>query len=208
MSPRLLTRHLVAFDLGGVLYDIDILRCARSARETLGVAGPALEHAVFGEGLWQRLEVGRVDGDTFLRQVLTRLDVPVSTENVAKLKHAWCSIIKLRAGATSLLARVRVPCDVWSNTDPIHAGVVRETQELARHVERWALSYRLGVEKPCADFFQQALELADLPPWRAVYVDDRGENVAQARALGVDAFVATSLGMVQQGLAARGLLRP
>jgi FMN phosphatase YigB (HAD superfamily) len=196
----------VAFDLGGVLYDVDVARGARQAARALGIEPQHLERAVFGAGLWQRLEVGAVDGDIFLREVLAQLGLPASRAHREGLLLAWCAIIQLRDGVGALLEAVRPACLVWSNTDPLHAGLVRSAPALATRIARWSVSFELGVEKPCALFFARALAQAALEPWQVVYVDDRSENVAQACALGVDAFVARSLAGVRAGLLSRRLL--
>jgi HAD superfamily hydrolase (TIGR01509 family) len=162
---------------------------------------------VFGDGLWQRLEVGTLGGDAFLQTVLGRLGRACTAASTEDLRQAWCAILTLRSGVDALLAGIAAPCLVWSNTDPIHAARIQAEPVLADRMAHWSLSYQLGVEKPCAAFFQRALEQAALAPWQVVYVDDRSDNVAQARALGVDALVARSLPAVRAGLHARGLLR-
>jgi 2-haloacid dehalogenase len=65
-----------------------------------------------------------------------------------------------------------------------------------------------GVIKPDSEYFERALERFNLHPDEVLFIDDRADNVAAARALGMPAVVFTSPEALRAELVARGLLRP
>ncbi len=199
-------RRWVAFDLGGVLYDTEVERFALAAGQAFGCTEPQLVKATFTSGLWHQVETGALDGEGFLRGLLGELGIAADPQALETLRRGWLDILALRPGVPALLDRLRAPAVVWSNTDPIHGGSVRDASPLGRRLQGWYFSCELGVEKPSAVFFQRALEHMGCMPARVCYVDDRPDNVAAARSLGVDAFLASSLAGVETGLACRGLL--
>lgn len=54
-------------------------------------------------------------------------------------------------------------------------------------VHRMFLSFELGVRKPAPGIYQQVLDALQADPGRCFFIDDRPENVAAARAAGMDA---------------------
>jgi putative hydrolase of the HAD superfamily len=52
-----------------------------------------------------------------------------------------------------------------------------------------ALSYDLGVMKPTAEFFAEALRRFDIDPSHAVFIDDLEENVEGAIRVGINGIV-------------------
>ena len=63
----------------------------------------------------------------------------------------------------------------------------------------------LGVAKPSRRIFELALALAQAQPSRSVFIDDREQNLAPARALGMHALRFTTADALRQDLAALGV---
>jgi HAD superfamily hydrolase (TIGR01509 family) len=57
--------------------------------------------------------------------------------------------------------------------------------DLRSAADEYALSFRLGVLKPRAEFFRRALRLARAAPSETLYLDDLPENIAAARRIGI-----------------------
>jgi len=198
---------LIAFDLGGVLFDIQVDRYLEQASRALGIAADVVAAATFQRGVWSAAEVGALDAAGFIDAVLRQLGRAGEPSAQQELAAAWCAIPELRSGVWPLLARLRVAAGAWSNTDPLHRQCILEASGLETCLATVTTSCGVGVEKPSCCFYQRALARAGVAAHRVAFVDDRGDNVAAARALGIDAFVATSLHGVETGLLARGLLR-
>lgn len=74
-----------------------------------------------------------------------------------------------------------------------------ESDELNRHrIEKFGIgavfeaflsSCWLGVRKPTHRFFERALAIAQADPAKSLFIDDRAQNVAPARALGMSAIL-------------------
>jgi len=203
---RRLRQRWIAFDLGGVLFDIDVDRYFDGAARDFSVAREAVARATFDAGCWPLAERGYLDGPSFLGAVLVRLGQPAGAAEVDRLRRCWNAILTLRPGVPMLLARLARPAVAWSNTDPEHAATIAALLAPPCDWSRSTLSCAIRVEKPNPDFYQQALARLAATPAQVCYVDDRSDNVAAAVALGIDGFVASSLGGVHSGLAARGLL--
>jgi HAD superfamily hydrolase (TIGR01509 family) len=84
--------------------------------------------------------------------------------------------------------------------------LIERRLKLSRFLEWSFVSCRTGHRKPEAEAFRAALAHLCLAPARAVFVDDREENCAAARALGIDALRFTGAEELRAALAERGVL--
>lgn len=187
----------VAFDLGGVLVDVDLSVLPRS----LGRTTADIEAALFGGSRHDRVSTGRLEGDEFLGEAARALGV-----DVEQLRRVWGDVVRARDGARDLVDRVPVQVVAWSNTDPIHVARLSPALPERLFDGTRALSYELAVMKPDPLFTDRAIARLGVPPAAIFFVDDRSENVDAARAAGVDAAVARSLDDVTRLLRERGLL--
>jgi GNAT superfamily N-acetyltransferase len=93
-----------------------------------------------------------------------------------------------------------------SNTNALHAEWFERqfARELAAFDAR-VLSCEAGARKPEAAFFQACVEAAGVPPDECVFIDDKEEFVAAARALGIRGFVYAPDGSLAANLVACGV---
>lgn len=176
--------RLVAFDLGGVVVDVDKDHLAAFG------AADAVAAAFFGDR-HDALSVGALSGDAYCAAVAADLGASVDA-----VRDAWARVVRWRPGGRELIAEVAAQAStaIWSNTDPIHWQALGLDDD--RHT-----SFRLQVMKPDPRFFAAALggrAGADV-----VYVDDRADNVAAAVEFGVDAVVVTSVDDARAAIFAR-----
>jgi putative hydrolase of the HAD superfamily len=94
---------------------------------------------------------------------------------------------------------------LFSNTNAAHWAHVMAYYPLLAHAHHAHLSYELGLVKPDPAAFLRVLELEDCRPEDAIFVDDRAENVAAARALGMTGLVFTGATAFRAALAERGI---
>lgn len=172
--------RVVAFDLGGVVVDVDFTPLAAL------IQGPrdVVERAFFvGAGdRHDRLTVGALSGDDYVAEVAADLGLDVDV-----VRAAWASVVRFSPGGLELIAEVaaRAPVAIWSNTDPIHWSVLSSLLSLTLD---HAPSFVLGAMKPQPAYFARAL--SRLPADAEVFfVDDRADNVEAAIAAGVSAQV-------------------
>ncbi len=172
---------VVAFDLGGVVVDVDL--------SVLLELGPRerVDAAFFGHDRHERLSVGTMNADAFCTEVAADLDV--SADDVAT---CWRRVVRFSAGGLELIESTarRHPVLIWSNTDSLHWSVLGTAlTSLATTVSP---SFLVGHMKPEAAYFARALDAAGASADTAnsvVFVDDRADNVAAATGLGINAVV-------------------
>ena len=86
------------------------------------------------------------------------------------------------------LQQAGVKTGVLSNIgDAMEAGIVARFPWIADFTHR-TFSHRLGIAKPDAAIYQHAAEGLGVPTGEILFVDDREENVAAARAAGMHAI--------------------
>jgi HAD superfamily hydrolase (TIGR01509 family) len=190
----------VAFDLGGVLVDVDTTILARRLARPMA----DIEQAFFGNGRHDALSTGDLDDEEFVAAAAAVLGVDTSAA-----RSAWAHVVQVRPGAADIVDRVAVDVIAWSNTDAVHVSQMAPSlpERLFRREAR-AFSHEIRAAKPDARFFRIALERIAAAPTDLLFVDDRPDNVEAARAVGVDAHVVQSLADVGSLLMERGLLSP
>ncbi len=189
MSPR-----VVAFDLGGVVVDVD--------RGVLAELGPAdlVDHAFFGEARHDALTIGDLDEVAFIAAAAHVLGV-----DPGSVADRWRRVVRFSDGGLALVhaAARLVPVAVWSNTDVLHWQVLGPALEsVASSV---ATSFRLRCQKPDPIFFLRALQGLHVAPHEVLFLDDRVDNVESARDLGIDAVVCRGVEAARSILRERGL---
>jgi FMN phosphatase YigB (HAD superfamily) len=170
-SQHTMLKRVVAFDLGGVVVDVDksVLR--------------GLDDAFFTGSDHDQMSVGTIDGATFIERVARRADI-----SSVDVEAMWRQVVHFSAGGAELIASTSKRCAVavWSNTDPIHWSALH-TQSSVLSGCTLSPSFAVGAMKPSPAFFQRAR--ATLGDAHVLFLDDRSDNVAAARALGIDAHV-------------------
>lgn len=183
-APRIV-RNIV-FDIGWVLVRLNY-------RPLLGLlsahgAEPGDRNAVMASIGLEDHETGRLPGRGLLErlQALTRL--PVSLEEV---QAKWLDMFELEPAMVDLAHRLseRYRVFLLSNIGDLHW--VHLSREYRLHaIGHGALpSYVAGVMKPHAGIYAEAERRFALEPGATVFVDDRADNIAAARARGWQGIV-------------------
>lgn len=199
--------NAVLFDLGGVLVDVDLPALKAGLAQIYLTTPERIDEAVFASGLKAAHDRGELPPWEFHRQINEALGRPDVQE--IRFVAAWCACFTERAPAAALLPALaeRAWIYVASNTDPLHAGFIRDVYPWAGlFTDAW-LSFEAGVCKPDRRFFEGLLAAFELDPGRTAYFDDRPDNIAAARELGISCFVVDRPGAVEDGLRAVGLLQ-
>jgi FMN phosphatase YigB (HAD superfamily) len=192
--------EVVLWDLGGVVYDVDLEAARRAWRAHTGRSGDELDERLFESGLKDAMDRGSVS-PAEVRGALGLDD--------ATWRALWNGVLCLRAPVDELIRAAtagRTRAGVLSNTDPVHAEFIRSTAPFAARIERWVLSFEVHAMKPEPAIYEAALAaFAGVGAERVLFLDDRPENVAGARALGMDAVRCCSFEDARAALAERGL---
>ena len=185
-------------------------RAARWLRERYGLdsreAARQMQAQWAGvEGQWQHLRT-LADEEDFWRdygaQLAGRLGLPEGEG--ARIVQAWPyqRFLMPAPGVREVLTQLRargLKIGVLSNTLP-NVAVTLEAVELADVVDVAISTCALGVHKPEPRAFTLAAKLLEVAPEEVLFVDDRPENVAAARGVGMGALLIDHAGQLPEAI--------
>lgn len=197
----------VLFDYGGVICmpqpDSDVARLASAA----GVPAPD-----FCDAYWaHRLDYDRaeLDGATYWQKVAAGVGRSFTADQVAELiRLDIASWLHLRAGTVTLIEDVAAAghrLALLSNA-PAEVAAVVAGLPVATHFEHCAFSYSLRSVKPEPECYLAVLAMLGAGPADVVFLDDRPDNVAGARALGIRSVQFTDPEQARAALAVYGIV--
>lgn len=180
----------VFFDLGKVLLDFDKNVIVERFREKSGLTDHDIAIAVDIYRVAD-LERGITPAREFFQHVVTALNLNITYDEFIIL---WSDIFTEIPEMIELSQKLKTKYQTYiaSNTDPIHFPYVIMKYEWMKKFTGFALSYELKARKPEKEFFERALSKFRLQPSECAYMDDIEENVAAARAVGINAILHTS----------------
>jgi len=195
----------VFFDIGGVLGSNGWDREQRArAVEAFGL-GEEFERR-HGE-LVGELEAGRMTLDEYLESAVFYCPQPCTRPEFREF---------MLAQSAPFPDSIEVARELTGNPRLRLMTLNNESEELNVHrIERFGLrpifsaflsSCWLGARKPSRLIFQRALGISQAEPGRALFIDDRDQNLAPARLLGFQTLLFTDAVSLRQALASRGLL--
>jgi HAD superfamily hydrolase (TIGR01509 family) len=189
----------VVFDIGWVLVRfnyqpiIDLLRARGCEVDDL--------HALLERAALSEHESGRLHGHALLERLAGLATAPVSH---AELHAQWVGMFELDPLMLDLAHRLSEHHKVYllSNIGDLHWAHL--SREYALHaIGHGALpSYLAGAMKPHADIYAEAERRFALTPEATVFVDDRSDNIAAARARGWAGIVHVDFGSTLSALRA------
>lgn len=188
------------FDLGGVVVHYDPITPltelvpGRDSREAITRRWAKLE-------VLRQLETGQCSPDEFAAAVIGEFGLRVTPVEFLDNFAQWDR--GPMAGALELLRALRgnyrVAC--LSNNNAVHWGRLCRLFGVAREFDATYLSYEIGVMKPDRRAYDYVLSAESVAANDVVFVDDNAENVAAARAVGINAFRCMGIDMVRERLA-------
>ncbi|HVB39969.1 MAG TPA: HAD-IA family hydrolase [Terriglobales bacterium] len=198
--------EIAFFDVGGV-----VLSNGWDHRERArAVERFQLDRAVF-EAQHERwapaMERGAVTLDAYLAQ--TVFDRPRDF-SPADFREFMCSLTEPKPESITVLAQLKTAGRARLATLNNEGRELNEYRiarfELFRYFEVFCSSCYLGERKPDEMFYRRALGIVQMPAAACLFVDDREENLAVPRALGMDSIRFESAAQLRAQLLQRGLL--
>lgn len=168
------------FDIGNVLLDFDFGRATRALAEA-GAAMPALLKL---EEIAGRYERGALSNGEFLAEMSRALGGGVSE---ARLAEAWQNIFSPNEPMWRVVEKLhgRYPLYLLSNTNGLHLEHMRANYPIFGRFEDGVYSHEVGLMKPEAEIFAEAVRRFGVLPEATVYIDDIEANVAAGCAAGL-----------------------
>lgn len=202
MRPRLLL-----FDLGGVLVDYDPIGPLTALLPERADHHRIVRRWAEREELRQ-LETGRCPPERFASAVIDEFELRLTPEEFLANFALWDRgpLPGAVALLKSLRGRLRLAC--LSNNNPVHWGRLCTVFGIDREFDATYLSHEIGVMKPDRRAYEHVLAAERVPAEGVVFLDDNTDNVAGARAVGLDAYHCVGIDAVQRRLAALSLRSP
>lgn len=201
--------EVLLFDLGGVVIEIDFGRCFAHWARASGRDATELRSRFSMDAAYAAHERGTIDAAGYFSAVRASMELDLSDSD---LLHGWNDIyVGPIAGVAPLLAAARAvfPLHAFTNTNPSHQAVWahRFANELAVF-DRTFVSSELGLRKPDPEAFDAVATALNASPDRILFFDDSTENVAGARAAGLQAVLVRSTADVRATLQTLGVAAP
>ena len=182
--------ELVLFDYGQVLSQPpDPVAWARM--QTIAGLGDAQLH----EAYWRfRHDYDRdaLNSRAYWSEVARHANISLSDAQIDALEAAdvdlWTQPNAPMIAWAGWLQRAGVRTAVLSNIGDAMAAGVTARLEWLKGFERRIWSYALKLAKPDPEIFRRTIELLQVAPERALFVDDKEENVEAARGTGMQAI--------------------
>ena len=175
----------VIWDFGGVLVrTTDHARREALAAE-LGLTLEELSARIFDGDNRRKAQLGHIDGEQHLRTVATEFGM-----SAAALQSAFFADDSLDEELMQYIRalRPRYKTGLLSNAMSTLRSAITERFSIADAFDAVIISAEVGVMKPDARIYQLALDALEVQPDEAIFIDDFADNVAGARALGMQAI--------------------
>jgi len=187
----------ILFDLGNVLFDLDIPKTWRAMESLFGVK---LEHTFNyppTQDLMYGYEKGLVDTGTFIGE-LQRLSKPGTTSE--QVMDAWNSmLVEMPAKRFAFLSKLKehFPLYLLSNINTLHleffAQHVRDQHQILNwdtaFFQQTFYSHLLGMRKPEPAIYKHVAKEIGLPMEAIFFIDDNENNIKAAADLGMQTYL-------------------
>ena len=174
---------LILFDVGGTIYDDNTY--ARALRQAVHEIDPAVTDELF----WAAYDEQRARGSGSLRTALANRFAGGDRARLSETANRYWEYppdalyADVRPTLTALAAHYRLGV-VANSRENVLAAMARDG--IADLFSVVALASQVGVEKPDPDIFRHALNQAEVPAARAVYVGNRLDtDIRPARGIGM-----------------------
>lgn len=185
------------FDLGGVIYNIDIQKGIDNFKKMGFIDADKYIGKFVHNGFFIQWEKGEISPENFRNQIRELSINPLTDKQI---DDAWCSImLDIPAERIELLVALRKKYRLLllSNTNYIHINKSLP-EELAKFgltmddlFDKCYYSYLMGAVKPNADIFEKLLLDALVKPEECLFLDDGEKNILTAQGLGFNTYQVT-----------------
>lgn len=168
--------------------------------------------AAFEEQYWAHrhaYDAGALDGPAFWQTCAEGAGVALTPSQVQELIatdiRMWSSINQTMVDWALALGRAGIRIGVLSNIGLELVPALKETHSFLASFDHCTWSCDLRLAKPDPAIYLHTLEQLRVEAGEALFLDDRKENVAAARSLGIDAILFENPAQLHHELEARGL---
>ena len=175
------------FDLGKVLIDFNFETGVQALHACCSISRDRFEEVLWDESWIRRYERGEISTSEFHDYLCKTANLNLTLPD---FRQTWSSVflpdLILSEDLLAALKR-KYPLILVSNTNEAHFEFIRSKYAAVDYFDRHILSYEVGALKPGRKIFEHAIAAASCPAEALFFTDDREENIAAARQLGLRA---------------------
>ena len=185
--------RLAIFDLGNVLFEADCEKTIHFWSRLSGTPADLIRDRFAVDDELELFERGEISEATFFALLAERLRISLSRDATIAGWNAIYGDVMLRSYRAIRTLGDEMPCVALTNTNSTHCPVWQERYRRELGVFRKVyISSELGMRKPERRCFQHVLGEWGVHPTQAVFFDDRPDNLAGARSLGIKTVLVAS----------------
>ncbi len=204
LPPQVHRVKAVAFDVGGVLLRTEDATSRHALEARFGLAPGGLADLVFNNPVSQKATLGLASEDEIWAYVAGKLNLANGQLEEVRRQFwagdAWDETLLSFAEGLRPAARTAVLSNAWPN-----ARLAFGAHLSRRAFDAVIISAEEGCAKPDEKIYRLLLERLGTQAAETVFVDDMAENVAAAKAIGIQALRFTSTAEILDDI--RRLLR-
>jgi putative hydrolase of the HAD superfamily len=196
----------VVFDIGKVLLDFDYGIAARAMAAHCELPPADIRRALDHSPLLVEYETGRLTTAEFFERVRAATGFRGGLE---LFRRMFADIFAPLPAMVELHRRLRargVPTFIFSNTNEIAVGHIRERFGFFAGFNGYVFSYEQGAMKPEARIYEAVEAMSGCRGAELLYLDDRPENVAAGAARGWQAIQHVDPAVTLPAVARTGVL--
>ncbi len=170
----------VVFDLGKVLLEFDFGIAARTLATSSDVTAVEFQRAIDQSPLLHAYESGRIGSRRFYEEIVGKTGY---RGNEGDFRKSFADIFAEIAPMVALHGDLRargIPACIFSNTNEIAVGHIRERFPFFKDFDAHVLSYEVGAMKPDPAIYAAVEGVTGRRGNELLFIDDRSENVAAA----------------------------
>jgi FMN phosphatase YigB (HAD superfamily) len=184
----------ILFDLGKVLIDFNFELGMERLAGYCTLPPEEFKRVIWNEEWINRYERGEISTADYHRYLC---DIGRLQMELEEFRECWsCVFLPDLIVSEGLLAELQrsYPLIVVSNTNEAHVEFIQSRYKVLDYFEHKIFSHKVGSLKPDRKIYEAAIAASGRPPEALFFTDDRPENIAAARDLGIRAhqFVSES----------------
>jgi putative hydrolase of the HAD superfamily len=180
----------ILFDLGGVIYDIEMQRTQVAMERLLGhEMGLTLFSKTTQQEIISLYEMGKISTADFMAELRQQFGIKGTDAQIAE---AWNAIlIGVIPGRVAFLSELKQHFNLalLSNTNDLHYEYIyAECVPVYAEMQQCFFSCKMGMRKPNSDIFENTLATLGWKKEETLFVEDSPPNLEGARKIGLPVF--------------------
>ncbi|MBS3742248.1 MAG: HAD family phosphatase [Candidatus Cloacimonetes bacterium] len=183
----------IVFDLGNVVIDVSIEPACVFWAEKFDLTAEEIMIKFPFDEVYAKFEKGLVDAEAFRQHLREYFEIDFSRQD---FDTGWNMILKsLTSNIEDLILKLKdkYRLAVLSNTNEIHIPVFEKLfDEIFEYFEKKFYSNQIHARKPEKKAYEKVLDYFGYYPDTIVILDDREDNIRQAKSMGFEAILVES----------------